>query len=84
MVCGYEVISTPNGNEITQTKKSEDGKFTIDLSNSFETTGGSDCPITSINLFKDALGIDPFTDAIMKIDDDNIIQVTPYNFAANY
>ena len=83
LVCGYEVISTPNGNEISQTKKIEDGKFNIDLSTSFATTGGIDCPF-SINLFKDALGTDPFTNAVMKIDDKNIIEVSPFNFAADY
>ena len=47
------------------------------------TTGGSDCPMT-INLFKDALGTDPFTDAMIKIDEKNVIEVTPLNFAADY
>ena len=83
VVCGFETISTPNGNEITQTNKVEDGKFTIGLSTRFTTTGGSDCPM-SIGLFKDALATDPFTDAIMKLDDKNDILVTPFNFASDY
>ena len=68
LVCGYEIISTPNGDEITETREVEAEEFIIDLSDGFVTTGGFDCPITSINLFKDALGTDPLTDEMFTID----------------
>ena len=62
----------------------EDGEFKIDLSAGFATTGGTDCPITSIGLFKDALGATPFTDSFITIDDLHVIKVIPFNEAADF
>ena len=77
LVCGFETISTPLGDKITETAKVADGRFTVDLTTGFATTGGVDCPITSYGLYKDSLGAEEYTNSIVSIDAQNLLTVSP-------
>ena len=53
IVCGFEIISTPDGPEIKQTKNVNEGKIEIDLKTKFTSSEKIDCPIDSISLYSD-------------------------------
>ena len=59
LVCGFEEISTSEGNEITQSIDINSGKVTIDFASKFVSSDPVDCPIQTIGIFKDALGENP-------------------------
>ena len=75
-VCGYETVTTPNGNEITEEREVKEGRFTIDMDGEFKSSDAINCPISSIGLFEDAEGKTKYEDPILSVDD-NILTINP-------
>jgi hypothetical protein len=79
LVCGYEAVlpATTGTTEVADSRTFEDGEFKYELTKNFTTDGGTDCPITSIALFKDKEGKTAFKDDAIKFDTKYVLTVTP-------